>query len=317
MYPLKIKEKYNSTNLESLSHRFSVAYLWTYISWDYSEWTGSHPAVDIVPETKNQEIFAPLDGIAFKTWEDGAYGKYIVIEHKNVPHPDDMSKTTTLYSCFQHLSDVYVKDWQSLKEWDSIGRTGNTWNSFWEHLHFQIDRVEAPFHAYWPFTGAEVREAGTTFSWGVNIWLGKEKARMYTVNPLVYLDRVDEYRKTQKSSTQPTQALEKKPEITPTLEEKISIENKIETPIAKTAEVPLARVLTSNTSDIIVTPDHLDAVMSTDTLSSHIEKKEPILSQETKLDLMTSQDDGIIRNPSLDALASQIDSESQKKNLKI
>ncbi len=316
MYPLKIKEKYNPTNLESQSNRFSVAYLWTYISWDYKEWTGSHPWVDIVPETKSQEVFSPLDGTVHKTWEDGAYGKYIIIEHKNVPHPDDMKKTTTLYSCFQHLSEVSVKDGQVLKEGDSIGRTGNTGNSFWEHLHFQIDRVEAPFHAYWPFTWSEAREAGTTFSWAVNIGLWIEKARMYTLNPLVYLDKVDEYRKNQNTSIGAIWVVEKKPEIISPVEEKIVLETKGETPIAKTSHIPLETVLTSNQADIVVSPDHIESTI-VDNQKTQIEKIETGLPQEEKIEVIHSQEDIIVRNPIIDDIASQIDSESQKKNLKI
>lgn len=190
MYPLAIPEKYDVNNLENLSHRFSVVYLWTYISWDSRENSGSHPGVDIRPVSPNQDVFAVLDAKVFKAWEDAAYGKYVFLEHAWVPHPDDLSKTTTLYSCYQHLDRVDVVTWQMVKEWDIIGTTWNTWISFWEHLHFQIDRQEAPFHSYWPYTGTEVRAAWLWFSEGVNVWMWKEKAKMYTVNPLVYLDSV-------------------------------------------------------------------------------------------------------------------------------
>lgn len=190
MYPLKIKEKYDQSNLNSLWHRFTVVYLGNYIPGNMDEEWGSHPWVDIVPERKWQEVFSVLDWTVFKCWEDWAYWKYVFIEHKNVPHPDDFSKTTTLYSCYEHLSEFWVKLWDTLKEWDMIWKTWNTWNSFWEHLHFQIDRQEAPYHAYWPYTWAEAKEAWVGFSEWVNKWLWKDKAKMYTINPLVYLDKV-------------------------------------------------------------------------------------------------------------------------------
>ncbi len=305
MYPLKIKERYNPKDLLSTAHRFSVVYLWTYTTWDFTEWAGSHPAVDIIPETKNQEIFAPLDGVIHKVWEDGAYGKYIIIEHANVPHPDDMKKTTTLYSGFQHLSNIKVKEWQTVKEWDSIGNTGNTGNSFWEHLHFQIDRQEAPFHSYWPFTGTEARDAGTTFSWWVTLWLGKQKAQMYTVNPLVYLDRVDAYR-----SGVNTLAKENTPEI----QEKIAI-IKEETPIAKTTEIPLETLLTSNDRDNLVTPNSF--TQEDKNAKTTQTQKESEVTQEKKLDILTSDDNVIIKNTGLDSFISWMNNENQKKNLKI
>lgn len=191
MYPLKIKEKYDQSNLNGLAHRFTVVYLWTYKDGDYTENVGSHPWVDIVPAVKNQEVLAVLSGKILKAWEDWAYGKFVFIEHAWVPDPDDFSKTTILYSCYEHLSEVRVNIWDVVTEGMIIGKTGNTWNSFGEHLHFQIDKITAPFHAYWPFTWAEAKAAGTTFTWAVNIWLWIEKARMYTLNPLVYLDKVE------------------------------------------------------------------------------------------------------------------------------
>lgn len=239
MYPLKIKEKYDRSNLAKLAYRFSVAYLWNYKPSDTDEETWSHPWVDIVPEKKNQETFSVLDGKVFKAWEDWAYWKYVFIEHPNVPHPDDLTKTTTVFSCYQHLSEVVVKTWDILKEWDLIGKTWNTWNSFWEHLHFQIDRVEAPFHSYWPFTWAEAKAAWVGFSDWVNLWLWKDKAKMYTINPLVYLDKVEEYRNN--SPKVVTNEVKEEVKVTSTLE----VVNKVETPT-------LNNVITSDTP--VVTP---------------------------------------------------------------
>lgn len=194
MYPLKIQEKYEAVNLHKLSHRFTTAYLWNYISWDFREYVGSHVWVDIVPVQPWQEVFSVLDWVVFKCWEDWAYGKFIFIENKNVPHPDDFNLKTTLFSCYLHLSEVNVVVWQSLKEWDVIWKTWNSWNSFWEHLHFQIDKQEAPFHAYWPYTWVEAKNAGLSFIEWVNKALWYDKAKMYTVNPLVYLDKVSDFK---------------------------------------------------------------------------------------------------------------------------
>lgn len=305
MYPLKIKEKYHPNTLEKTAHKFTVVYLWTYISWDVRENVGSHPGVDIIPEIPNQNVYNILDGIVFKTGEDGAYGKYIIIEHKNAPHPDDLSKTTTLYSSYQHLSDVKVSVWQVVLEGSVIGKTGNTGNSFWEHLHFQIDKQEAPFHAYWPFTGAEVKSEGTTFSWGVNMWLGREKAQMYTINPLFYLDKVDEYRKN--GTITPITTPEKKEILSPTKEEIIEIKHE-ETPIIKEEKSVLDTLLSSDSSDISVAPK---------TLETHLEnqpetKEETPIIKEHKIEILWSDENIIVSNPTLDFLAGNISSEKKK-----
>lgn len=298
MYPIKIKEKYDQNNLSNLWHRFSVPYLWTYISGDFRENVWSHPWVDITPETNNQDVYSILDAEVFKTWEDGAYWKYIFLEHKNVPNPDDLTKTTTLYSCYQHLSDIKVNIWDKIKEGHVIWKTWNTWNSFGEHLHFQIDKIEAPFHAYWPFTWAEAKAAGQSFSWWVNIWLWIEKARMYTVNPLVYLDKLDEYR--EKSNTTPSKVEEVKKE------EKVEVklnEIKVEpTPIIKEEKIVLETPILSNEKEDIISVPKVEKIKTEPT---------PIVKEE-KIEMLKNDDNIIVSNPTLDFLL-----DDKKKTLKI
>ncbi|NCP77071.1 peptidoglycan DD-metalloendopeptidase family protein [bacterium] len=119
-------------------------------------------------------------------------GNYIILRHDNVPDPNDFGLKTTLYSCHLHLSVCSVAMGQLVQEGDIIGQTGSTGNSIGEHLHFQIDRSEALFHPYWPFTFAQANTAGLGFFDAVNKGLGIDEARKYTVNPLVYLDQVAE-----------------------------------------------------------------------------------------------------------------------------
>lgn len=190
MYPLKVSMKYDPSNLANLGHIYTVPYMWNYIPWEYWEFSWSHPWVDIFPEKSNDDVFCVLDGEVYKTWEDVWYGKYIFIKHKNVPNPDNFSLKTTLYSCYLHLSEVFVEDNDILKEWHIIWKTWNTWISFWEHLHFQIDRDTAPYHAYWPYDWSDVKASWVSFSEWVNLKLWYENALKYTINPLVYLDQV-------------------------------------------------------------------------------------------------------------------------------
>lgn len=284
MYPLRIKEKYDQNNLNLLGHRFTVVYLWNYKDWDYTEYAWSHPWVDIVPVVKNQDVLAVLDWKVSKTWEDWAYWKFVIIEHSNVPDPDDFTKTTTLYSCYEHLSQINVNIWDFVKEWDIIWKTWNTWNSFWEHLHFQIDRVQAPFHPYWPFTWAEAKAAWTSFTWWVNMGLWLDKAKMYTVNPLVYLDRLS-------ANKVSTQAIIK--------------EVKEET-IRSTPTSTVTPITTSNTTDSVF----LNSLPKVDTQVK--ETSTPV--KEEKID-MISFDNNLVSDPTLDAL-SFID-EDKKKTLGI
>lgn len=133
-------------------------------------------------------VVSILDGSVTFAGEKGMNGKYVVIKHDSVPDPADLTKKTTLYSCYLHLSELSVETGDSVKEGDMIGRTGSTGNSTGEHLHFQIDRDSAPFHPYFCFTMAEAQAAGKTWFQAVNDGLGLDKARLHTVSPLKYLD---------------------------------------------------------------------------------------------------------------------------------
>lgn len=190
MYPLKTKSKYDPSNLAATTNTYTTVYLGNYVAGDYDEGHGSHPGVDIVPITPNDSIFACLDGVVQIAANKASEGNYVVIKHDNVPDPANLGARTTLYSSYLHLSALSVAVGQLVEEGDVIGKCGSTGNSSGEHLHFQIDRKESLFHPYWPFTFAEANAAGLGFFDAVNKGLGIEKARQFTVNPLVYLDQV-------------------------------------------------------------------------------------------------------------------------------
>jgi len=191
MYPLKTKAKYDANSLASTTNTYTTVYLGNYVAGDYSEGHGSHPGVDIVPVIPNDVVFACLDGVVQVAQNKATEGNYVVIKHDNVPDPVNPKVQTTLYSCYLHLLELGVTVGQLVSEGDVIGKSGNTGNSTGEHLHFQIDRADAPFHPYWPFSFAEAKEAGMGFFEAVNKGLGLDKARKYTVNPLLYLDGIE------------------------------------------------------------------------------------------------------------------------------
>lgn len=55
------------------------------------------------------------------------------------------------------------------------------------HLHFQIDKASAPFHAYWPYSYSDLNELGIDFFAAVNMGLGKENAVKNTVHPMTFV----------------------------------------------------------------------------------------------------------------------------------
>ncbi|MDD4151947.1 MAG: M23 family metallopeptidase [Candidatus Gracilibacteria bacterium] len=261
MYPLKINEKYDLPNLANLWKRFTTLYTGNYIPGDMRIGVGSHPGVDIVPPVKNAETYACLDGEVIMAENKGTYGNIVVLKHEGVYEPTDFSKKTTLFSCYLHLSEIDVKVGDQISEGTIIGKTGNTGNSTGEHLHFQIDRNEAPYHAYWPFTGAEQQAAKLDFMGAVNAGLGLDNAKKYTIDPLVYLDKVDEERVKNNGKISEIK-LEKKEEVK-------NIETKIETP--KTVEIktepvkiPDKKIEVSTSTEKLASLDSAIDVISSD-----------------------------------------------------
>lgn len=218
MYPIKTKTKYNPSNLATTANIYTTVYLWNYVTWDFDEGNWSHPWVDMIPQVKHDNIYACLDGHVQFAWTSASNWNYIVLKHDNMKDPEDISKTVTLYSCHLHLSELLTQTWATVKEWDIIWKTWNTWNSTWEHLHFQIDRDTAPFHPYWPFTFKDAQDLWYGFFEAVNHGLWIDNARKYTINPLPYLDKVSGLSSWQKVIVEEKRVVEeKKPETAATV----------------------------------------------------------------------------------------------------
>lgn len=139
--------------------------------------------------TVNDSVYAVLAGQVLVSQSNPSEGNYVVIRHDGVKN-HVTGKVGTYYSCYLHLSELSVVKDQIVAEGDIIGKTGSTGQSTGEHLHFQIDTAEAPFHPYWPFSFKEARDLNLGFMEAVNKGLGIENARKYTVNPLMFLGEV-------------------------------------------------------------------------------------------------------------------------------
>ncbi|MDP7247632.1 MAG: M23 family metallopeptidase [Candidatus Peribacteraceae bacterium] len=163
---------------------YSVGYLGSYATG--AENSGSHPGADIrAPEgTPVKNI---MNGVVSEIKEGGGFGNLIVIRHPNVPDPSNPAKLTTLYSSYAHLSAIYVEKGAIVHKGEHIGDSGSTGYASGPHLHFQIDREDAPWHPYWPFTASEAERENMSFADAVNAGLYKARGYLYTVNPMLYV----------------------------------------------------------------------------------------------------------------------------------
>jgi murein DD-endopeptidase MepM/ murein hydrolase activator NlpD len=175
-------------NIRNSKITFSVPYMGNY-KLDGIENAGSHLAVDIkIPV--NTPIYAIGNGVVVKTADQSTgFGKHIVIKHENFPMLEDQSKTTNLYSSYNHLSQILVAEGDVVTKGQLIAKSGNTGLASTPHIHFQIDNDQAPWHPYWPFTYQEAAAAGYSFNDAINAGLGKDKALKTTVNPLMYVQK--------------------------------------------------------------------------------------------------------------------------------
>lgn len=171
---------------------YSVPYMGNY-KLDGKAGAGSHAAVDIklVMRTPLQSI---ANGVVYDTGDKpSGFGKYVVIKHENVPSVDNPNVLTTYYSSYSHMDDFSVSKGQIVRKGETIGFSGTTGTSTTPHLHFQIDKADAPFHPYWPFTWQEAEQAGLSFFEAINSGLGKENALKYTVNPMDFVQNNLDY----------------------------------------------------------------------------------------------------------------------------
>jgi len=102
-----------------------------------------------------------------------------------MPDPDRPDYETVLHSVYSHLSSQLVSEGDIVQKGQQIGLSGMTGFATGPHLHFQMDRDTAPWHPYWPFTGAELREAGFSTSQAVNKGFNQERCYEFTGQPML------------------------------------------------------------------------------------------------------------------------------------
>ena len=165
---------------------YSVGYMGSYATGGDGD--GSHPAVDIrLPVgTPVQSIANGM--VAVVKEDDVGFGTMVVIEHPNMPDPaEPRQSTTTLYSVYAHLSVAYVEEGMVVQKGERIALSGQSGSVSGPHLHFQIDRENAPWHPYWPFSTSEARKAGLSTMDAVNTGFHQEQGFLYTLNPMLYV----------------------------------------------------------------------------------------------------------------------------------
>jgi murein DD-endopeptidase MepM/ murein hydrolase activator NlpD len=93
-----------------------------------------HAGIDIGgPSAMGQPVLAAASGKVDVRYDAGGYGNYVVIDHGG--------GFKTLYG---HLSKVFVKTGQVVQQNQTIAAVGNTGGSTGAHLHFEVQKNDAP-----------------------------------------------------------------------------------------------------------------------------------------------------------------------------
>lgn len=89
-----------------------------------------HKGIDILADIGTQ-VVAVKSGLAFPGEVKNGMGKYVKIYHPK-----------GIVSIYGHLSKIYIKSYQKVKQGELIGEVGNTGNAKYKnikpHLHFEI-----------------------------------------------------------------------------------------------------------------------------------------------------------------------------------
>lgn len=160
----------------------------------YTGEQGSHPGLDI-PLAVGTPVLAMMNGVVERTVERSwGFGNTVVVRHFDVPHPEQEGLKEDLYSVYAHLSEIHVVEGDVVRRGQMVGASGQTGIATTPHLHVQMDREDAPFHPFWPFTSKQAEVAGLNFYEAVNVGLGRVHAQKYTIDPLAYVERYRDYR---------------------------------------------------------------------------------------------------------------------------
>ena len=216
---------------------------------NYQEYDGSHLAVDIRAPL-GTPIVAIANGVVTKVKDtETGDGKYVIIRHDNVTVDGTVE---TLYSAYEHVNDIVAVEGTKVRRGDMIAHVGMTGITTTPHLHFQIDKADAPYHPYWPYSFADANKLGLDFFTAINVGLGKENAIAYTVHPMDFVQNnlkplalsdvkeVDIAAST--SSDEPSQPVVLEPLPSDTFNSAPELPETPKTPVAQTPSTPVETV---------------------------------------------------------------------------
>ena len=154
-------ERYSKQNwgYNDFTRIYTVLWWASYKYW-WDVWFWWHIWTDIAT-SKWTPIYAMADWKVIKSKNDVALWNMVSIKHT--------INWKTVVSTYAHMSKINLKQWQNVSAWTKVWEVWSTWNSTWNHLHFQLD-LENSFYPYYydynacPYSYSKISESWICFN---------------------------------------------------------------------------------------------------------------------------------------------------------
>ncbi|EKE29175.1 MAG: peptidase M23 [uncultured bacterium (gcode 4)] len=147
---------------------------WATYNYGWDVWYGSHLWIDFATS-----LWTPIRSIwdweVITAWYLNWWWNTVVIKHQ-------IPGWKFIYSNYSHMSRITTKKW-AIKAGTNIWEVWATWNSYWNHLHFQID-ITNQTHPYWYSTCSKWIDIMDV----VNNWQCRDYLLANTIDPILFLE---------------------------------------------------------------------------------------------------------------------------------
>lgn len=164
-------EKYK--NDYSLYRRVYTVLYWASYTYWWDVWRWWHSWIDIA-SARWTPVVSVADWVVRQAWNLAGRWNNIKIEHT--------INWRKVYTNYSHLNSISVSVWQNVSAWSVIWTVWSTWNSTWNHLHFQVDLVSNG-------SGPWYRRncSSSNYNSIVNDGICRSELLQNTLDPLVFL----------------------------------------------------------------------------------------------------------------------------------
>lgn len=168
-------QKYANQNdwYNDYTRRYTVLWWWSYTYW-WDVWNWWHLWVDIAT-SEWTPVYSMADWEVIIATNKLDYWNLVSIKHK--------INWKTIVSNYAHLSKISVEKWEKINAWEKIGEVWSTWNSTWNHLHFQIDISTKSSPSYYSYETCPY-----SYNDIINEWKCIDELNDITVDPLAFLE---------------------------------------------------------------------------------------------------------------------------------